>query len=342
MQLGLGLGLTCVQQAGGGGGGGETLEVIDFNGNEEIPEYVNNNVVTVTTYVDFAGCTEMLLFRALSLETVAGVSGFNCAGSGIVVADCPLLTSVFGYLNFNACVDFTTPVFSALGTVQGIACTECAGLTAFPLDSLTTIGDGGLNFVDCTGLITFALPVLSAVADGASIQFTGCALDQSSVDAILVALAATSFANGGVQLDAGTNAAPSATGLAAKATLEGRGCTVFVNNPAPVLSDATGTATGATTADISVSTDTPDGELRYVVTQSGTAPTQQQITDGQNHLGDPADEVGNMEVSTIGQQDFQTETLVGSTEYWAHFMQESAALVQSDVVSSASFTTDAP
>lgn len=338
MKLGLGLGLTHVQQAGGGGGG-ETLEVIDFANNIEITEYVNNEVVTVTTYIDFNGCTQFLLFRALLLETVT--ERLDCGGSGIVVADCPSLR-VVGSLSFNSCADFTTPDFSALETVDGINCDFCPLLTSFPLDLLTTIGSGGLSFGDCTGLTSFAIPSLATAADGSSILFTGCALDQMSVDAILVALAATAFANGGIDLSGGTNAAPSAAGLAAKATLEGRGCTVAVNNPAPVLSNPTGTATGAETADLSVSTDVPDGIINWVVTQSATAPTKQQVDDGQNHLGDPADAFGAGAVIATGQQNFEPDVLVGSTEYWAHFMHESAALVQSDVASSASFTTDAP
>jgi hypothetical protein len=65
---------------------------------------------------------------------------------------------------------------------------------------------------------------------------TGMKLDQASVDGILVSLAAldgtngtTAYSNKTVNLSGGTSSAPSATGLAAKATLVGRGCTVNTN-----------------------------------------------------------------------------------------------------------------
>jgi hypothetical protein len=64
---------------------------------------------------------------------------------------------------------------------------------------------------------------------------TSNSLDQTSVDNILVSLAAldgtngtTAFSNRTVTIT-GTSATPSATGLAAKATLVSRGCTVTTN-----------------------------------------------------------------------------------------------------------------
>jgi hypothetical protein len=64
---------------------------------------------------------------------------------------------------------------------------------------------------------------------------TSCALNQASVDDLLVRLAAldgtgltTAYSSKTVTI-LGTSAAPSATGLAAKATLAARGCTVTHN-----------------------------------------------------------------------------------------------------------------
>lgn len=69
------------------------------------------------------------------------------------------------------------------------------------------------------------------------VNISNCALNEASVDYILVTLAnldgtngTTSYDNRNVYLHNGTNAIPSATGLAAKATLEARGCTVYVNS----------------------------------------------------------------------------------------------------------------
>jgi hypothetical protein len=51
------------------------------------------------------------------------------------------------------------------------------------------------------------------------------------VDDILVVLSNNGVSNGTVYLAGGTNAIPSATGLAAKAVLEGNGWYVEINEP---------------------------------------------------------------------------------------------------------------
>jgi hypothetical protein len=56
-----------------------------------------------------------------------------------------------------------------------------------------------------------------------------CALNQTSVDNILVSLDASGITNNTTSLAGGTSAAPSATGLAAKASLQGKGWTVLTN-----------------------------------------------------------------------------------------------------------------
>ena len=71
---------------------------------------------------------------------------------------------------------------------------------------------------------------------GGNVTITGAALNQASVDGILVSLAALDGTNGTtawssktVNLSGGTSSTPSATGIAATATLVGRGCTVTTN-----------------------------------------------------------------------------------------------------------------
>ena len=59
--------------------------------------------------------------------------------------------------------------------------------------------------------------------------FNGNSLTQASVNGLLVALAAGTSSGGDVDLSGGLNAAPGAAGLAAKATLVGRGWTVRHN-----------------------------------------------------------------------------------------------------------------
>ncbi len=56
-----------------------------------------------------------------------------------------------------------------------------------------------------------------------------CALTEQSVDNILVSLDEAGQEDGTVGIDGGTNAPPGTAGLAAKASLEGKGWTVLTN-----------------------------------------------------------------------------------------------------------------
>jgi hypothetical protein len=59
--------------------------------------------------------------------------------------------------------------------------------------------------------------------------WANCALNQTSVDNILVSLDTAGQSNGIVNLDGGTSSSPSATGLTAKANLVTKGWTVYTN-----------------------------------------------------------------------------------------------------------------
>jgi hypothetical protein len=109
----------------------------------------------------------------------------------------------------------------------------------------------------------------------------------------------------------------------------------------PTLSSPTGTATGSTTADGTVSTNEGNGTLYWVVTQSATAPSVAQVQAGQDHTGSPADDDGSQAVSATGTQNVNATGLTAETTYYFHYQQEDAATNDSTVVSSASFTTSA-
>jgi hypothetical protein len=114
-----------------------------------------------------------------------------------------------------------------------VSITSCAVLTSISFPTLDRATSFFLN--DNTSLTTVSLPSGLLRVDGNFIA-ANCALSQASVNAILVRLAAldgtagtTSYDNKTIDMTLGTSAAPSAPGLAAKTTLEGRGCTVNVN-----------------------------------------------------------------------------------------------------------------
>jgi hypothetical protein len=110
---------------------------------------------------------------------------------------------------------------------------------------------------------------------------------------------------------------------------------------APVLTSASGSATGSTTLDGSVSTDTSNGTLYWVVTTSATAPSVAQVQAGQDHTGAAAADDGSQTVSVIGTQNINATGLTAETTYYLHFQHQNAGTDDSTVVSSASIATDA-
>jgi len=111
---------------------------------------------------------------------------------------------------------------------------------------------------------------------------------------------------------------------------------------APTLTSPTGTETGTTTADGTVSTDEANGTLDAVVTTSATTPSAAQIQAGEDHTGSAAVATDlNNTVSATGSQAVSFTGLTSSTTYYVHYVHEDAAANVSTAVSSASFTTDA-
>lgn len=85
------------------------------------------------------------------------------------------------------------------------------------------------DFSGNTGLTSVIISSSQPLGEGYDIDISNCAIYQLAVDDILIALAANTVNNGIVDLTGGTNWNPTASGLSAKTTLEGRGWTVDVN-----------------------------------------------------------------------------------------------------------------
>lgn len=86
-----------------------------------------------------------------------------------------------------------------------------------------------LSFQGNTSLTTLNIPSLVNIPNGQYLNWTTNAFSEATVDHILVRMVATNAVGCTMQLTGGTNSAPSAIGLAAKATLEGRGWSVSTN-----------------------------------------------------------------------------------------------------------------
>jgi hypothetical protein len=108
---------------------------------------------------------------------------------------------------------------------------------------------------------------------------------------------------------------------------------------APVLSSPVGTATGSTTATVGATTDEGNGTLYVVVTTSATAPSAAQIKAGQDHTGSAAVFDDSQVITTTGAKTFSATGLTASTAYRAHLIHTDAAANDSNIVTSAEFTT---
>jgi hypothetical protein len=157
------------------------------------------------------------------------------AGPGI-----PAIVSVPGYVQYYNNGNMTSiPEFTNLATVgYWVQFYNNSSLTDFPsMPALVETTNGGIEAYNCTSMTTVGtfLPVVKKI--GGDVNFENCALDEASVDAILAKLVSLDGTNGttlyeyrNVYLHNGTNAIPSAQGLADVATLQGRGCNVYVNS----------------------------------------------------------------------------------------------------------------
>jgi hypothetical protein len=117
------------------------------------------------------------------------------------------------------------------GTDFSYAWAYCSSMSGpFPLIDTSNGTDFSAAWAECSSLTSFPANMFDACpATNFTNAFVNCALNQTSIDNILVSIAAAGTSGGTLNMTGGTNATPSATGLAAKATLVGRGWTVTHN-----------------------------------------------------------------------------------------------------------------
>ena len=109
--------------------------------------------------------------------------------------------------------------------------------------------------------------------------------------------------------------------------------------PVAVLSSATGAATGATTANIQVTTTEGAGMLYAIVTTKATTPTADQIKKGQDYTGVAAAFVANQAVTASGVQVVAATGLTASSGYYGHFVHWIS--LDSNTITTNQFTTTA-
>jgi hypothetical protein len=186
------------------GGSGFTLTTVGTLGTDSSVIYNAGSKVFASTA---AGTQTLSILSYPSITLNAGMGGsFSGTLSSITISDLPYL-------------ELSVSSISTLVTVS--------------LPALTTMISTGMNpnlsMRSCSSLTTVNIPALNNVANSLYIDWSGNAFSQATIDDILVKFAAASGNNCTLILNGGTSAAPSATGLAAKATLEGRGWSVTTN-----------------------------------------------------------------------------------------------------------------
>lgn len=211
---------------------------------------------------------------SISLPLLVQAKDMNIGGTpSLQTLSCPSLTKFSSYNGFylaapTGLTSITSANFPAL-THYRFNVYEPGTITTLNLPSVTTVVShtwSSYGMAGSTVLTSFILPnvvnhdaqfftlnghtYLTTLTLGtvgtlknfgntyspAYLDFIGCALNEASVDGILILLASldgtngtTIASNGNIKLEGGSNATPSSAGLAAKATLLARGYTISHN-----------------------------------------------------------------------------------------------------------------
>jgi Leucine-rich repeat (LRR) protein len=166
--------------------------------------------LTNLTYVDISDCelpgssTHSLTSVNLSGCTALGELRLDDSDFSNGIPDLNGLTAL-RIIDFDECGITGTVDISGFPSLERFDFNSNEGLTRIIISSSQPLGDNG------------------------ELYAYDCALTQTAVNNILVALAANAIDNGYVDLSGGTNAIPGASGLAAITTLEGKGWSVEFN-----------------------------------------------------------------------------------------------------------------
>ena len=206
---------------------------------------------TSTMNINLSGawrnCTGLTSFPIIDTNQVWGFGDSSIGGawqgcSGL--STFPVLNTSNGTrfdFAWDGCTGLTS--FPSLNTSSGHGFWQawggCSGLVSFPAISFTGVRPTDVRmffgtWINCTSLVNFPANMFDNVRTlGFERAFRNCALNQQSVDNILVSVNAQSAAgnllNGKLDIHLGTNATPSTTGQAAADALRGRGWTVNLN-----------------------------------------------------------------------------------------------------------------
>ena len=169
--------------------------------------------------VNLSGLTN-LLYVDISDNDIPGT--FNPSLTSVNLTGCTALQSLrLDDSDFSAGI----PSLAGLTSLSIIDFDQCSISGVVDLSGLPALTD--LDFGGNTALTSIIIADTQLIIEFYAFN---CALTETAVDDILVVLSNNGESNGFVSLDGGTNAVPSATGLAAKLVLEADSWSVNVNS----------------------------------------------------------------------------------------------------------------
>lgn len=224
-----------------------SVDGINFNGNSSLATISAEKLETIGILgfilQSFNPVTINASFPALvsafRIQCNAGYFGISEITSTVF----PVLSEVgMSLQNANDITEVTLPSVTSITSFGFLINTLSNNLTKVHLPNIISFNNFETNLSGNSALSDVQIGTVGVTktynggGSSPSINFQGCSLSEASVDGILQLWASLDGTNGttqvnggGLFLNSGTNAAPSSTGLAAKAVLEGRGWNVSTN-----------------------------------------------------------------------------------------------------------------
>jgi Leucine-rich repeat (LRR) protein len=193
--------------------------IVSITGLQNLPNLTDFNADSNSLQsVNLSGLTN-LLYVDISDNDIPGIS--NPSLTSVNLTGCTALLELrLDDSDFSAGI----PSLTGLTNLSLIDFDQCSISGVMDLSGLPA-----LTNLDFSGNTTLTSIIIADTQPINNFQGYDCALTETAVDDILVVLSNNGESNGFVSLDGGTNAVPSATGLAAKVVLEGNLWGVDVN-----------------------------------------------------------------------------------------------------------------
>lgn len=213
------------QIAAGGGGSSQDMQVAWTPTNAKLGQDIG--------FFAFGDIPE----TTLTFNATTSLSGYDIESTSTpTTMSWPNLVSIDpsntngGFLTLFGNTGITTVSFPLLATVStGILFSGNSALTSINLNSLVSTGATSIAIKNNASLVSLSLPSL-VPTNGNTYTFQNNALNAASVNGLLHRFVLNAgYVSGNIQLEGGTNAAPSGQGAADVITLTGRGVVVTSN-----------------------------------------------------------------------------------------------------------------